>query len=140
MDHRRGHRWRTKLAIRITTDQTTSPRLAWLQDLSHHGARLRLCGGGSKLGKTITVWLPEREEPIRALMVHSRGDTLGLLWIEYSPWVDQLLARVIQQTSQPRDDRSIAQGTPAYASQLTVGFDLQRTWAGIMAPSMRRRK
>lgn len=140
MDHRRGQRWPSELTIRITADQTTIPRQARLLDLSHHGACLRLPGGCGKAGETLSVWLPKREKPIRALVVHTQGDILGLLWIEYSPWVDQLLAHVIKQTRQPQGNRPITQGTPVYASQLTGGFDLPRTLAGMVTPNKQRRR
>jgi hypothetical protein len=139
MDHRRGQRWQTKLAIRIAVDQAATLRYAWLLDLSYHGARLRLRGRGSKPDKTITVWLPDMYEPIRALVVNSDGDTLGLLWIEHSTRVEHLLTGVIQQLPKPRNDRRIADGTQVYAPIITVNFGLPRALPSVMAPNKQTR-
>jgi hypothetical protein len=116
VNHRRGQRWQTDLVIRIAIDPLATPLQARLWDLSHHGALVHLHPGVAKPGKTIAVWLPKMDEPIRVLVIHRRGGTLGLLWIEHSPWVDHTLMCVVGQTLQLRDERRFAQVNPTYAA------------------------
>ena len=126
MNHRRGQRWQTDLAISIAVEPSTTPIQARLQDLSHHGARVHLFGGGTKSGKTIAVWLPKMAEPIRALVIHRRGGTLGLLWIEHSPWVDHTLIGIMARAPRLKDGRQIGQEHPAYVPGLAIGFGMPR--------------
>jgi hypothetical protein len=138
VNHRRGQRWQTDLVIRIAVDHTITPVQVRLQDLSLHGARVRLCGI-IKPGKTIAVWLPHVEEPIRALVIHRHGDSLGLLWIEHSPWVEHTLMNVVSESQQPMDDSPIIPDTPNSAPKLAVSTGRPQTLLGATDQKTQRR-
>ena len=139
MNHRRGQRWQTDLVIRIAVDLTTTPLQVRLQDLSLHGARVRLCSLITKPGKTLAVWLQHGEEPIRALVIHRHGDSLGLLWIEHSPWVEHTLMNVVTQVQRPMDDSPIIPDIPNSAPKLAVSKGRPRTLLGATDQNTQRR-
>lgn len=139
MNHRRGQRWQTDLAIRIVVEQTPSLLQARLQDLSYHGARVWVHGCRVKPGKTIVVWLPKMDAPIRALVVHRRDDSLGLLWIEHSPWVEHTLLDILRQAPQSIDDPASVQHSPGLAPKTSVGFGVQPALSNIAIPHTQRR-
>jgi hypothetical protein len=140
VNHRRGQRWGTDLAIHFTVvDQTPVSYPAWLMDLSFHGARLRLRGDSIKPGKTLAVRLPQMQKPIRALVVHSQGEMLGLLWIEYSPWVEHLLRRILSQRPQAPGQEPTDQGPDDDAPKTTTDFELPRAFPKVANSDTQRR-
>lgn len=127
MNHRRGQRWRTDLLIRITLEQMASPLQAQLQDLSYHGARVCLRDYSTKPGTSVKVWLPEMNKPIRALVVHRCDETLGLLWIEHSPWVEHTLMDILRRSPQPTDTPASVQRAPNSGPNWSVNFGLPQS-------------
>jgi hypothetical protein len=81
------------------------------------------------------VWLPKMAEPIQALVLHRRGGTLGLLWIEHSPWVDHTLVSIVGQASLIRDNHRFGQDAPAHALNPAVGVGLPRALPYLLAQS-----
>lgn len=83
------------MSIQISHQHTFSLQTARLLELSHNGARIRLIEGIAEPGDSIWVWLPDKERPIPALVVHTNDLWAGLLWIDGVGWVDYLYAHPI---------------------------------------------
>lgn len=104
MDHRRGQRWQIDHMIRITGNEDMPLQTVRLLELSYHGARLHLGNRRKLSNNTLKVWLPDMDIPVRALVVHGYDAMVGLLWIEYSPWVDHRLQQLMQESQDTVDE------------------------------------
>lgn len=100
MNHRRGQRWLTELPIRISPREAATPLPAQLLEWSYHGAYIHLLDWVALPGEVIGVWLPDRDTPIQAVVVHAGNHEAGLLWIDRSAWQKYLLDHPIPQFQQ----------------------------------------